>query len=114
MKATELRQPPRPVSLRYNHRFSMSVTTIQEKLAASGARVGTYRGADTPTTFGDTAGELRGLLEDCAVFDMGWQARLVLSGEDRVRWLNGMVTNNIRDLAPDHGVYSFVLNAQGR
>ena len=31
---------------------------------------------------------------------MSWQAKLVLSGEDRVRWLNGMVTNNIRDLAP--------------
>ena len=92
----------------------MSVTTIQEKLAASGARVGHYRGADTPTTFGETAAELRALLEGCAVFDMAWQARLVLSGEDRVRWLNGMVTNNIRDLAPDHGVYSFVLNAQGR
>ncbi len=45
---------------------------------------------------------------------MSWQAKLVLSGEDRVRWLNGMVTNNVRDLAPGHGVYSFLLNAQGR
>ena len=45
---------------------------------------------------------------------MSWQAKLVLSGEDRVRWLNGMVTNNIRDLAVGHGVYSFVLTAQGR
>ena len=45
---------------------------------------------------------------------MSWQAKLVLSGEDRVRWLNGMVTNNVRDLAPGHGVYSFLLSAQGR
>ncbi len=48
------------------------------------------------------------------MFDLSWQAKLVLSGEDRVRWLNGMVTNNIRDLALNHGVYSFLLNAQGR
>jgi folate-binding Fe-S cluster repair protein YgfZ len=30
-----------------------------------------------------------------------------------VRWLNGMVTNNIRDLAAGHGVYAFLLNPQG-
>ena len=54
------------------------------------------------------------MLEGAAVFDMSWQAKLVLSGEDRARWLNGMVTNNVRDLALNHGVYSFVLNPQGR
>ena len=37
----------------------------------------------------------------------------MFSGKDRVRWLNGMVTNNIRDLAPGHGVYSFILTPQG-
>ena len=92
----------------------MSVTTIQEKYAASGARLGSYRGAETPNSFGDTAAEFRALLEGCAIFDMSWQAKLVLSGEDRVRWLNGMVTNNVRDLAPGRGVYSFLLSAQGR
>src|SRR5208337_4874572 len=92
----------------------MSVATIQEKLASSGARLGSYRGAETPATFGDPRAEFRALLADCALFDMRWQAKLVLSGEDRVRWLNGMVTNNVRDLAPGHSVYSFLLNAQGR
>ncbi len=92
----------------------MSVTTSQEKLAASGARFGSYRGAETPVSFGDTAAEFRALLQGCGLIDMSWQAKLVLSGEDRVRWLNGMVTNNIRDLAPNHGVYCFLLSAQGR
>src|SRR5271165_555153 len=91
----------------------MSVATIQ-KLAASGARLGSYRGAETPITFGDPPAEFRALLTGCALFDMSWQAKLILSGEDRVRWLNGMVTNNVRDLTPGHGVYSFILNAQGR
>jgi aminomethyltransferase len=31
-----------------------------------------------------------------------------------VRWLNGMVTNSIQQLAPGQGCYNFVLNAQGR
>jgi len=50
----------------------------------------------------------------CGVFDLGFRARIVLTGADRVRWLNGMVTNNIRDLAPGRGVYAFLLNPQGR
>ncbi len=92
----------------------MTVTTFQDKLAASGARLGSYRGADTPATYSDRAPEFRALLLGSALFDLSWQAKLVLSGEDRVRWLNGMVTNNIRDLALNHGAYSFLLNAQGR
>jgi folate-binding protein YgfZ len=92
----------------------MSVTTLQDKLTAGGAALGPYRGADTPTSFGNPAAEFRALLEGCALFDMSWQAKLVLTGEDRVRWLNGMVTNNVRDLAVGHGVYNFVLTPQGR
>ncbi len=92
----------------------MAVMTLPEKLASAGARLAPYRGAESAASFGDPASEFRALLEGAAVFDMSWQAKLVLGGEDRVRWLNGMVTNNIRDLALNHGVYSFVLNPQGR
>jgi aminomethyltransferase len=92
----------------------MSVTTLQERLTATGARLASYRGVETAASFGNPANEFRALLEGAAVYDMSWQAKLVLSGEDRVRWLNGMVTNNVRDLAFNHGNYSFVLNPQGR
>jgi len=92
----------------------MSVTTLQDRLAARGATLGEYRGGQTPMSFGSPAAEFRGLLEGCGLYDTSWQAKLVLTGEDRVRWLNGMVTNNVRDLAVGHGVYSFLLTAQGR
>jgi len=88
--------------------------TLQEKLTAAGVRLVSYRGAETAASFGDNDGEFRVLFEGAGLFDLSWQSKLVLSGEDRVRWLNGMVTNNIRDLALNHGNYSFVLNAQGR
>jgi aminomethyltransferase len=39
---------------------------------------------------------------------------MVVTGEDRQRWLNGMVTNNIRDLQENRGVYCFLLTPQGR
>lgn len=57
--------------------------------------------------------ELEGLLARVGVgtLDCGW---IRVAGADRVRWLNGMVTNSIQELGPGEGNYSFVLNAQGR
>ena len=60
-----------------------------------------------------TAVEFSALLSGCGIFDLGSQARISVTGGDRVRWLNGMVTNNIRDLAVGRGVYAFLLNPQG-
>jgi folate-binding protein YgfZ len=42
------------------------------------------------------------------------RAFLRITGPDATRWLNGMVTNNIKDLQPGEGNYNFLLNAQGR
>jgi folate-binding protein YgfZ len=58
--------------------------------------------------------QLDALLHSAAVAklpEVGW---LRVTGSDRVRWLNGMVTNSIQQLAPGEGCYNFVLNAQGR
>jgi folate-binding protein YgfZ len=89
-------------------------TALYDKLAASGAGFGEYRGAETPAHFTEIANELEALRSGCGLYDLGWQARMVASGEDRQRWLNGMVTNNIRDLEENRGVYSFLLTPQGR
>jgi len=58
--------------------------------------------------------EFNALRSGCGIYDLRESARLSITGGDRVRWLNGMVTNNIRDLPPSHGVYAFLLNPQGR
>jgi folate-binding protein YgfZ len=73
-----------------------------------------YRGATTPSVFGNTTEEFRVLRNGCGVFDLGFRARISIKGADRVRWMNGMVTNNVRDLAAGQGVYAFLLNPQGR
>jgi folate-binding protein YgfZ len=64
--------------------------------------------------FGDTRGEFQALLSGCGLYDLSGRAKIAVTGGDRVRWLNGMVSNNVRDLAAEHGVYAFMLNAQGR
>ena len=57
--------------------------------------------------------EFAALTSGCGVLTLD-RTHIALTGADRVRWLNGMVTNNIRDLAPDHGAYAFLLNPQGK
>jgi len=61
----------------------------------------------------DTRAEFRRLTSNCGIFDLTSRAKIQLTGGHRVRWLNGMVTNNIRDLATGHGVYGFLLTPQG-
>jgi folate-binding protein YgfZ len=57
--------------------------------------------------------ELHSLVSGCAAYKLD-HTLVSLSGRDRTRWLNGMVSNNIRDLPSGHGVYAFVLNPQGQ
>jgi folate-binding protein YgfZ len=94
--------------------LDMKKTALLDKSIASGGVAGEYTGVETVASFGDSASELEALRKTAGVFDLSGRGMLVLSGEDRVRWLNGMVTNNTRDLDVNHGNYSLLLNAQGR
>ncbi|HKS75202.1 MAG TPA: glycine cleavage T C-terminal barrel domain-containing protein [Terriglobales bacterium] len=61
----------------------------------------------------ELSAELSALREGCGVYSLASRTKILVRGGDRVRWLNGMVTNNVRDLAVGHGVYAFLLNPQG-
>ena len=91
----------------------MSVTVLAEKMPVA-ARRGEYRGAETVAAYSDARSEFAEMVSGCAIYDLGWRVKIELPGKDRVRWLNSMVTNNIRDLAAGRGVYAFVLTPQGR
>src|SRR6266567_3124224 len=93
----------------------MGNTALQEHGEGLGATgVGEYRGASTAARFGDPQAEFKTIRSGCGVYDLGFRAKVSLTGGDRRRWLNGMVTNNIRDLVVGQGVYAFLLNPQGR
>jgi aminomethyltransferase len=66
----------------------------------------------TPLQSADAS--LAALLRGAAVAPLDSTGWLRVSGPDRVRWLNGMVTNHIQQLTPGAGCYNFALNAQGQ
>ena len=66
-----------------------------------------------PAHFGSVTDEFVALRSTCGVYHFAERVKIQLTGSDRLRWLNGMVTNNVRDLAVGYGVYAFLLNPQG-
>ncbi|HEY6350031.1 MAG TPA: folate-binding protein [Candidatus Angelobacter sp.] len=92
----------------------MTQTALYRRLASADARLGVYNGAETVAAFTDPMDELRALVSGGGVFELGWRAKIMVTGEDRVRWLNGMVTNNVKDLPVHRGNYNFLLSPQGR
>jgi len=73
-----------------------------------------YRGVLTPRSLDAPEIEIAALLKGAALHDLGWMRRVAVRGEDRFRWLSGMVTNSVNDLFPNTGAWNLVLNAQGR
>jgi len=93
-------------------------TIIETPLAslhrATGASMGTWFWCDLPDGWGDTREEQRFANEGVALIDKNYRAYFGLAGPDRVRYLNAIVTTNIKDLDHGQGTISLLLNAQGR
>jgi folate-binding protein YgfZ len=81
----------------------------------SRATMGTWFGCALPDDFGgDWLAEYRAARESVALIDKNYRAYMRFSGPDRVRYLNAILTNNIKDLATGNGIVSLFLNPQGR
>jgi folate-binding protein YgfZ len=92
--------------------------TIETPLAGvhrrAGATMGVWFGCALPDDFGDAREEQRFANESVALIDKNYRAYFTFSGPDRVRYLNAILTNHIKDLTSGQGAVSLLLNAQGR
>ena len=75
--------------------------------------MGAWFGCALPDDFGDAETEYRFANQTVALVDKNYRAHLKFTGPDRVRYLNAILTNNIKDLAEGHGIISLLLNPQG-
>ena len=80
---------------------------------AAGAQLAEFHTCALPVKFTDLAAEYRAAKETVALFDTNWHATFSLSGPDRVRYLNAIVTNDIKSLGEDYGTRALLLNPQG-
>jgi folate-binding protein YgfZ len=81
---------------------------------AAGANMGAWFGCDLPNYWTSPREEQRFGVETVALVDKNYRAYFAFSGPDRARYLNAILTNNIKQLAFNQGITSLLLNAQGR
>ncbi len=64
--------------------------------------------------YGDVSAEHAAFTRAAGVLDLSCRTRLCLVGADRVRFLHGQVTNDIKKLRVGEGCYAAITNAKGK
>lgn len=80
----------------------------------NGAVFSEYEGCLLPQHFGDPAAEYRVLRDAAGLIDLSQRALLQFTGPDRLSFLQGMLSNDLRSLNPFDGQYSAILTQQGK
>jgi len=88
-------------------------TPLAERYRAANVNLAPYFGVLLPTRFADPADEQRLARQTAVLVDTNFRAAFSLTGPDRVRYLNAVMTNNVRDLKPNQGTIGLLLNSQG-
>lgn len=82
--------------------------------SALGAIWTEHDGWRLPLHFGDPAAEHRAVRSAAGLIDLSHRGLLQFTGPDRVSFLQGMLSNDVRALAPFQGQYATLLTQQGK
>jgi folate-binding protein YgfZ len=80
---------------------------------SANAEMGEYFGTVLPARFSEFGSEYRALRRAVALVDTNFRALFSLSGPDRQRYLNAVLTSNVRDLKTGQGTIGLLLTPQG-
>jgi folate-binding protein YgfZ len=88
-------------------------TVLGEVHRKNGAHMGVWFGCGLPDSFGNWEEEYRLLRDKVGLVDKNYRAYLEFTGPDQLRYLNAILTNDIKGLQENHGTVSLLLNPQG-
>ncbi|OGQ83631.1 MAG: hypothetical protein A3F90_16300 [Deltaproteobacteria bacterium RIFCSPLOWO2_12_FULL_60_19] len=89
-------------------------TPLLELHRANGAEVAEENGWILPSHFGAPLDEYRAVRSGVGILDLCDYTVLRLTGPDRVSFLQGMVTNDVKKLAPGSGMSAAILDVSGK
>ncbi len=81
---------------------------------SNGARFVERDGRLLPAQFSNSAAEYAAVRSGVGFIDLSHRGLLQLTGADRVSFLQGMVSNDVKALKPGEGQYATILNQQGK
>lgn len=88
--------------------MSNPLTLHHEKMGAE------LDSASTPVSYGDPIGEYWTIRKAAGFADISGTGRLVVTGRDRVAFLNGLLTNDVSKIDEDGGQHSALLTPKAR
>jgi folate-binding protein YgfZ len=92
----------------------MNFLSLHEFHDALGAQFTGLNGQEIVADYGDVPAEYRALRESAGVLDFSFRGRICLTGTDRIRFLHGQITNDIKKLPAGEGCYAALTTAKGR
>jgi folate-binding protein YgfZ len=92
----------------------MGVTSpFAEQERKAGALHGERFGTEVPAHYGDSIGEYQAVRGGVGLLDLSFRGLLELQGGERLRWLNGQITNDVKGLLDGAGLLAAALTAKG-
>jgi folate-binding protein YgfZ len=88
-------------------------TPLLEEHKLAGATLASHHGCNLPECFTAFADECRVAREAVAIFDTNWHTIVELTGPDRVRYLNAIVSGDVKTLGEGRGTLALLLTPQG-
>lgn len=92
----------------------MNRSPLHEQHLKLGATFGEAAGWEMPLHYGDAEGEYAAVRHGAGVADLSHRGRLKVTGDDRTKWLQSVISNDILPLKPGQGLYSGLLNHKGK
>lgn len=92
----------------------MPTLPLQAQHQKRGARLSRQAEWELPTDYGDPLSEYRALREGVGIADLSFQGLFLISGRDRIPFLQNLISNDLNNLPPQKGLYTTLLTAKGR
>ena len=73
-----------------------------------------YPGWSVPLNYGDEVSEYKSVRDGVGLIDLSCRGKLRLSGKDYLKFLQGMLSNNVMTIEEGRGMYATVLTVKGR
>jgi folate-binding protein YgfZ len=88
-------------------------TPLLDEHKIAGATLAPFHGVTLPDVFNAFADEYRAAREAVAILDTNWHTIVELTGPDRMRYLNAIVSNDVKSLGEGRGTLALLLKPQG-
>jgi folate-binding protein YgfZ len=92
----------------------MDLLPLQDLHAAHGTHFIDVHQRQVVKDYGDVSAEYGALKNGVVLLDLSYRDRLCLLGADRLKFLHGQVTNNVKDLGPGQGCHAALVSAKGK